>query len=135
MTRSRILVAAVLALLAAAAAVPRFGPCCVMRNDLGAWATLRSIGSAQSELREAKRIDTDRDGTGEFGYLAELSGRAALPGGDRALSTPYLGTAFRVVRPDGAVARAGYRFRVFLPAADGTGVREPGTPAMLARPG
>jgi len=134
-TRARILVASALAVLAVAAAVPWFGPRCVMRNDLSAWATLRNIWSAQSELRQAKRIDTDRDGEGEFGYLAELSGRAALPGSDRGLTTPYMGTAFRIVRPDGAVARAGYRFRVFLPAADGTGVREPGTQALAPRPG
>ena len=74
---------------------------------------------------------------GEFGFLAELSGAVALPGGDRPIDEPYLSTAFRVVRPDGAVSRSGYRIRVFLPDATGQAIAEPGpspgTPAAKSR--
>jgi hypothetical protein len=97
-------------------------------NDLSAWAVLRSIASAEEEIRNAAKIDVDRDGSGEFGFPGELSGATPLPGCTEAIDAPVLSGAFRTVTPDGRVQRSGYFIRVWLPDAHGDGVAEVGAP-------
>ncbi len=97
----------------------------ICSNDACAASSLRYIAQVENEFRDAQRIDVDRDGAGEFGFLGELAGACALPGG-RYLSPPLLSGVWRNVEFDGIVRRAGYRFRVFLPDAHGDGVDEIG---------
>ncbi len=92
-------------------------------NETAAIATLRNTTSAQAQVQASGRIDTDRDGTGEYGGFLEMSGgvegRMA-----KKLVPPVLSGAFRKM-PEGVVIRSGYCYRIFLPEARGHGVAEP----------
>jgi hypothetical protein len=98
-------------------------------NESAAIATLRNIGSAQSQCQASGVVDADGDGAGEFGFFAELAGAAAVRSdaaggvGETRISPPVLSTAFARVR-GARVQRSGYRFQLFLPAADGTWTAE-----------
>lgn len=105
-------------------------------NENAAIATLRSIAAAQAQCLAAQVIDTNADGDGEYGYLAELAG--TVPIREFTASGPSVGPA--AIRPalltssmgdvqdggmeHGAVERSGYLFKVFLPDSDGAGVAE-----------
>jgi type II secretory pathway pseudopilin PulG len=97
-------------------------------NEAAALAMLRTISSAQAQFQAAAKVDTDQDGSGEYGYFGELSGGTRLRdsvGGvnGAALTTPILSAAFRAVN-GGVVTRGGYMFRLLLPDFDGIGVGE-----------
>jgi len=100
----------------------------VTGNETAALATLKSIASAQAQFQSNARVDTDRDGTGEFGYFGEISGGTGLRDtqggvGGRAVTPPMLSAAFQAVE-NRTVTRSGYHFRMYLPDADGVGVPE-----------
>ncbi|MCZ6574373.1 MAG: hypothetical protein O7C98_14545 [Planctomycetota bacterium] len=86
-------------------------------SEMGALRTLRRILDAQRAYRAAGVRDQDRDGDGEYGYLAELMGEVSGRKG------PAAGTVFlrrKLERVDGGdLELLGYRFRVYLPADDG----------------
>ena len=120
------IVVAVLAIVVAIA-IPRFLRSRVSSNESAAIATLRSLVAAQAEIRSAAEIDSDADGTGEYGYLGELSGRAPLrisaagrpargAAGSDELDPAVLSSAFGEVT-GGVLERQGYRFQVWLPGA------------------
>jgi hypothetical protein len=91
-------------------------------NESAALATLRNIVSAQAQFQAAARADENRNGVGEYGSFAELSGSIGVRDG-RLLNPPVLSSAFR--KPEkGYVERNGYRFRMFLPQAGGQPVSE-----------
>jgi hypothetical protein len=93
-------------------------------NETAAVATLRNLVSAQAQIQATARIDTDGDGTGEYGGFVEMSG--AAPGRmSRVLVPPVLSSAFRRLRPEGTAVRSGYCFRVFLPDRRGGPLGEP----------
>jgi len=122
-----LIVIAVIAVLAAIV-IPNLIGAKVTSNEAAALATLRSIASAQAQFQSGARVDTDEDGTGEFGYFGELSGgtglRDAFGGlGVNALSAPMLAAAFQGVN-NRAVERGGYHFQIYLPDIDGVGVPE-----------
>ena len=109
----------VLAGLAWSAAIPRFeGARFIRANESAAIATLKNIASGQRQVQERVQIDRDGDGVGEFGYLAELSGRVAIRGTSRRVDPPVLSRAFGNVS-NGCVSRSAYLFRMYLPGADG----------------
>lgn len=95
-----------------------FGPLArqefVQRNETEAIAALYRIGPAQYRFKTERRIDRDGDGAGEFGYLQQLS------------EAGYLDAEFGQSARDhgGTAVLRGYRFRVFLPKADGAGLAE-----------
>lgn len=106
---------------AEAAAGPEAGA-----NERHAVDRLRHLAAAQAEVREAGRIDADRDGVGEFATLSEIAGaspaRAGLRGGGADFSALGLPVGPRVlpasmgaVDGEGIVRVRGYCFRVFLP--------------------
>ena len=76
-------------------------------------------------------------GKGEYGFLAELAGVAPLRvfGQDGPVVGPYaltpavLDTVFGAVKDDGsgdgAIERAGYLFKVYLPGPEAAGVAAP----------
>jgi len=116
----------------------------VAANESDAVAQLRSIAEAQQMLQVSCAIDTDGDGTGEFGYFAELAGTAPMrvrdpETGMAALGTdpedlldpPFLLSVFGQVAPDqtrgGVVEHGGYCFKIYLPDETIGGVT-PGRP-------
>ncbi len=96
-------------------------------NETAAATTLRNIVQAQVEFVTRKSSDQDKNGTGEYATLAELSGGVPIReslGGTKRLSPVALVTAFQTVTANGEVLRQGYYFRLYVPDATGDGVRE-----------
>ena len=96
-------------------------------NESAAIVTLKAVHHAQTQLRERGTIDSDGDGVGEFGTLAELSAIVGLRDGSGLLDPPLLASWFDS-RPAGVVIRSGYVFQMWLPAAanDGFVPEQPG---------
>jgi prepilin-type N-terminal cleavage/methylation domain-containing protein len=119
-----IIVVAVIAVLAAIA-VPIIRAAKIRANESVAIAVLRNVVNAQQTLQTRKEIDGDLDGTGEFGYFAELSavrntrllekGKGTDGESDFRLSNGILPTAFGDLDEKGLVHRSGYLFRMALP--------------------
>lgn len=94
-------------------------------NENSAISTLRTLSTAQVQIMSLGSIDTDADGAGEGGYLAELAGSSAARGSVGGLPAPgvlplnpaVLSAAFGIVDANGLVARSGYYFQVWLPGA------------------
>jgi hypothetical protein len=119
------LAATALALLASAA-VPTQAPNRIAANEAAAIEALRMIAAAQNRLKAAVDVDTDCDGVGEYGYLAELAGtqpmRVCADGGKPAAGTladilnpPLLRGEFGALRNSSASYR-GYLFVMWLPS-------------------
>ncbi|MEZ6036246.1 MAG: hypothetical protein R3F29_02115 [Planctomycetota bacterium] len=93
------------------------------RNESTIIATLKNISSAQSQLQASGSLDVDGDGQGEYGFLGELAGTAALRGSGARLDPPVVNARLGDVR-DGRVEIGGYVLQMFLPAKDGGWVTE-----------
>lgn len=87
-------------------------------NESAALATLRQIGTAQAHCRTSGFIDVNGNGTGEFAFIGELSGRVGV----RTDEVGGVGSA--VLRPSlltvpeqlaGTMLRSGYYYRMYLP--------------------
>ncbi len=110
-------------------AVPRFGPCCRLNaNESTAIATLKNLSSAQSQLQASGALDCDEDGTGEYGFFAELAGAVPMratrgPRAGARLEPPVMSRAFGTV-VHGCVRRSGYVFQLCLRSVDGGWVPE-----------
>lgn len=107
--------------IAAAVAIPNLLAARTNANERAAVATLRSMCSAQAQFQSAGLVDTDGDGLGEYGTLAELMGTVDLPGGMKA-SPPMLSSSGTFV--EGRLDTVGYYFRAFLPGGNGQPIRE-----------
>jgi hypothetical protein len=90
-------------------------------DEAAAVATLRSVSSAQAQLQSSGAIDTDGDGSGEYGYFAELAGavpvRVAADDKPAKLEPAVLSKAFAQLTANGNVPRSGYLFRMYLPGS------------------
>jgi type II secretory pathway pseudopilin PulG len=110
--------------VAAAVAVPRLLAVRMSANEEAAMATLHNLFEAQVNMRQLAKIDADGSGRGEYAGLVELSGagkgRMECP-----LTPPLLRDTLARVDGVGEACRIGYRYCVYLPAADGSGVPEP----------
>lgn len=94
----------------------------IAANETSAIATLRNLVSAQAQFQASAVADENDNGVGEYGTLAEMAAGVGIRG-DRRMNPPVLSSLFQKV-VGGRVKRSGYYFRVFLPAADGSGVAE-----------
>lgn len=115
----------------------RMDPARAAAAEQRAIQTLLAIARAQSRAHGAGVIDTDADGVGEYGYLAELRASAPMRGHDagsglaivtdRILDPAHLDPSIGSMRGGGSggvLEVDGYAFQVFLPApADGGAVR------------
>jgi prepilin-type N-terminal cleavage/methylation domain-containing protein len=107
-------------------AVPKLLAARVSADEAAAISTLRSISSAQGQIKSSGAIDTDGDGNGEYGYFAELSGTVAMrvataagPGAGGVhdkLAPAMLSAAFGTLN-NSLVSRSGYDFQMWLPGA------------------
>ncbi|HEX6884779.1 MAG TPA: hypothetical protein VF530_15500 [Planctomycetota bacterium] len=104
-------------------AIPKLMSARLSANESAAIATLRALASAQAQFHVTAAIDSDGDGTGEYGFLGELSGARALRGQRVRLQPPVLSSSFAALRDDGngdgVVERSGYWFQVWLPGRSG----------------
>lgn len=102
----------------------------IQDNERSACGTLRTLSTSESGFQSAAIVDTDGDGTGEFGFLAELSGASGYRTASGisanptspAFITSVLGTTAR--RNGGVGERAGYYYLVYLPTDRGPAVAE-----------
>lgn len=120
-----IIVVLIIAVIASMA-VPKLLRSRLSANETAAISTLRLLSTVQGQIRSQAAIDTDSDGTGEYGYLGELAGTAPLridaggapgagvPGVDD-LDPSVISEAFGDVDPQSLVARSGYYFQIWLP--------------------
>lgn len=109
-------------------AIPRLMSARTSANETAAIATLRSIITGQAQIQSSAMVDTEGDGSGEFGYFAELAGALpvrvnvgglpapGVPGVDN-LPQPLLPVSFGTVNANREVFKSGYLFQMWLPAA------------------
>lgn len=126
------IVVAIIAIIASIA-IPKLLSARLAANEAAALATLRTVSSAQAQLQSSGAIDSDGDGSGEYGYFAELSGATALRVSNGGL--PAIGGAGDLLDPailpsgfggvqNGLITRSGYHFRIWLPDGAYAGVPE-----------
>ncbi len=118
-------------------AVPNLLSSRISANERSAIATLKSIATAQTQVQAFGVIDVNGNGTGEFGYFAELAGSVGLRDssgspGAKLLRPPVLSAAFGNVTNQptmlgGVVTHSGYMFQMFLPHALKLGIPEGNT--------
>jgi prepilin-type N-terminal cleavage/methylation domain-containing protein len=104
-------------------AIPNLISSRLVANETVAIENLRSICTAQQQFRESDKADEDTDGTGEYGGFGELSGLVGVRGGPLSVPTNLTGS-MRQLTPGGELQRTGYMYRMYLPDANGHGVRE-----------
>lgn len=137
------IVVAIIAIIASIA-IPKLLAARLSANEAAAVSTLRSISSAQAQIQSSGAIDTDADGSGEYGYFAELAGSvpmrvsnlgaaAAGAAGTDLLNPAILPTAFGTVA-NGVVSRSGYFFQMWLPDGSFQGVSEDAAGGKTAAP-
>ena len=128
------IVVAIIAIIASVA-IPRLMAARLSANESAAISTLRSLTSAQAQIQSSGAIDTDADGSGEYGYFAELAGtlpvrinNAGVPQvgvvGVDELNPAVISSAFGQLT-NSRVTRSGYMFQMWLPGAT-AGVLTPG---------
>ena len=94
------------------------------RREGDALRLLRDLIAAQAHLGASGKVDTDRDGVGEFGGFVELTGRGRGRM-QKSLRSPLLEPDKKLVyTQDGHLTRAGYHFAIYLPGRGGRPVRE-----------
>jgi prepilin-type N-terminal cleavage/methylation domain-containing protein len=132
------IVVAIIAIIASIA-VPKLLAARISANEAAAISTLRSISSGQSQIKSSAVIDSDSDGSGEYGYFGELAGTVPMridaggaPGAGAAidqLKPPVLSAAFGKVS-NSVISRSGYDFQMWLPLPTVAGL----TPAVAEDP-
>ncbi len=117
--------------MVAAVAIPSLHAARLKANESAAIATLRTIHTAEETFRSNVMRDADGDGEGEYAFIGELLGNARpgdeRTGGHRALMSGQW------TRKKGDYVRGGYRFRVYLPAEDGSPIGENSKARQLRR--
>jgi len=119
------IVVAIIAIIASIA-IPNLLSARLNANESAAIATLKNISSAQSQCQASGVIDTNSNGSGEYGFFGELSGKTVVRGGSQTISPPVLSTAFGNIAAS-RVTRSGYIFQMFLPDNAGAGIAEDAT--------
>jgi prepilin-type N-terminal cleavage/methylation domain-containing protein len=116
------IVIAIIAIIAAIA-LPNLLSARLTANESAAIATLNNIASAQSQCMSSGAIDVNGNGSGEYGFFAELSGFAPVRGGLQRIAPPVLSSAFANVTAR-RVTRSGYIFQMYLPGVAADGIAE-----------
>jgi len=115
----------------AAVTLPGLSKARLESNEAAAIAAIHAIRKAEEEYRRSAIRDSDGDGEGEFAFLAELLGeRRGVDSVPPVRPSPLSGYQ---KHESGAHERAGYLFRVYLPAEDGSPIGGHERPARLAR--
>jgi len=128
-----LIVTALIAVIASIA-VPNLLSSKLVSNETAAIATMRAISSAQFQFQTSSTLDLNSDGGSEFGTLRELGGLDPLRGTGAPLKIGLLSKSAALTDATGGVTLKGYRFRMFLPAADGSGVAAIGANAAQFDP-
>lgn len=107
--------------IVAAVAVPALIRARLKANESSAIATLRTIATSQAMFQSAGVLDQNENGSGEYGFLQELTGQQNLRGKNHAIPSPYVSSMnFR----DGIAEKSGYYFYCYLPGSGGKAMGE-----------
>jgi len=88
--------------------------------ESSAIACLKAISTGQEMFKNAVAVDVNRNGVGEYGFLAELGGSASCRGGGPQYSAnPFIPTVLGTVDKSGISVKRGYCFIVYLPTGRG----------------
>ena len=132
------IVVAIIAIIASIA-IPNLMAARINANESAAIATLKNLSSSQAQVQASGVIDSNGNGSGEFGYFQELSGGTQVRGDDDAdglsdaagftnsvirVTPPTLSGAFASLDAGFRVLRSGFFFAMYLPDASGTPVAE-----------
>jgi prepilin-type N-terminal cleavage/methylation domain-containing protein len=110
------IVIAIIAIIGAIA-IPSILQGRVSANEAAAVGSLKTIASSQAMFREARKVDQNQNGVGEYGLLGELAGELALrPAAPITASPPYISQEFRTGGSAGVgyALKAGYCYRIYL---------------------
>jgi prepilin-type N-terminal cleavage/methylation domain-containing protein len=116
------IVIAIIAIIAAIA-IPNLMAARMAANETSAVSILRGITTAQSQFQRALYADENKDGTGEYGFFAEMGGSVFVRGTTRRAPATLSGS-LSIVNGTGEVTRSGYVYRLYLPETGGVGHRE-----------
>jgi prepilin-type N-terminal cleavage/methylation domain-containing protein len=122
------IVIAIIAIIAAIA-IPNLLAAKHSANETAAIAAMRNLCSAQAQVSVSGKIDSDRDGKGEFGTFSEMTSsvgvRANYTSGSPStvdfatrgaqIVPPILSSSMANLNAQGYVTKAGYAFIIFLP--------------------
>lgn len=122
-TMVELMIVVTVIVIIATMAVPSYLSSKVVANESAVIGTLRQIAQGQVVFRSAKHVVRSSSG-GEFGFLGEITGTAALRGGGGHIRPPVLTASFGKIDANGIGTRNGYLFRLHLPDAGGVGVPE-----------
>ena len=135
------IVVAIIAIIASVA-LPRMAAARLSANESAAIATMRALMSAQAQFQSSSAVDSDGDGTGEYGCFAELAGvvplRVTVAGAPAAgvagvdeLDPAILSAPFGIVQGS-QTTRSGYIFQIYLPDAAAAPLAEDATGGFAA---
>lgn len=100
-----------------------------LANEQAVIGTLKAIANGQQTFQTRRYVDQDWDGTGEYGFLQEITGVARnvrIDSGGRGGGGPGIGEilprALGVLDANGIATKSGYMFHMFLPSGDLAGV-------------
>jgi prepilin-type N-terminal cleavage/methylation domain-containing protein len=127
------IVASIIAIVAAIA-IPGLLRARIASNETATIGTLRTLATSESQFQSAAVVDQDSDGTGEFGWLQELSGTMPYRVGGGVSAQPIrpgfitsvLGSTANA--GGGYATKSGYFFHIHLPTRLGPAVAEPVPP-------
>lgn len=115
----------------AAIGLPNLISARISSNESAAISTMKHIVSAQSVAQTAGVIDQDVDGFGEYAWFGEMGGMVQVrdntgPNAGPRMTPNSLARSLGLVNANGVVTKAGYIYRLSLPAPGGAPVNEAG---------
>jgi prepilin-type N-terminal cleavage/methylation domain-containing protein len=120
------IVVAIIAIIAAIA-IPSLISSRIASYETSAQGTLRSLAAAETTFVTRCIVDQDGDGSGEYGFLQELTGYVIPRGRAAVLPTGEgISSALGKVDANGISGKSGYCFQVWLPTAGGPAESETG---------
>jgi prepilin-type N-terminal cleavage/methylation domain-containing protein len=93
-------------------------------NQAAAVATLRTVATAQFKFKAMNLVDMDYNNASEYGTFGEMTGLVALRGNMDKLAPNLLSVPFADMDADGRLPKHGYYLALYLPDANGQGIRE-----------
>jgi len=108
------IVVAIIAIIAAIA-IPNILRARMSANEGSAIGSLRNLATAQQTFQSNQCVDEDDDGSGEYGYLTELTGGGQLRDGDPAVNPGYITVALCPPNGGDVATKSGFCFQTWLP--------------------
>ncbi len=114
------IVVSIIAIIAAIA-IPQLLRSRISSNEVTVIGTLTTLRTVEAQFQQARVVDQNNNGVGEFGLFQELTGAAKPRGRTSAVGLgEYISQELGAVDANGIATKAGYNFLIYLPT-DGVG--------------